>query len=127
MAYQFLQLEWPKPDLIVPIPLTFTHQLSRGYNQSLLLAEELGKILDIPVKSILKRKFGDYSQAGLSFKQRVALAENTFSLKDKNSIQDLTILLIDDVVTTGTTLKLAAEALQEGFPSHIYGMTLCKA
>ena len=127
LAAQFLRLNWPMPDVIIPVPIAFTHKLERGYNQSLLLSESLGMILDRPFQEALKRKSGDYSQAGLSRKQRMQLSGESISLRRNQNLHDKCILLIDDVLTTGSTMQKCAEALLEDCPSTIYGLTVCKA
>ena len=127
LAAQFLQLGWPMPDVLIPIPIAMTHWIERGYNQSLLLAQSLSKILDRPVQEALIRKSGDYSQAGLSRKQRLELDGNLFHLKKSQNLADKNILLIDDVMTTGSTLRKCAESLQEECPSTIYGLAVCRA
>jgi ComF family protein len=123
---QFFRLDWPIPDVIVPVPISLTRWLDRGYNQSALIAKEMSTLLEVPALDVLKRRSGDYSQAGLSYAQRKTLSSNSFLLKKSLSIQEKTVLLIDDVYTTGTTLACSAEALCAGFPEHIYGLTLCK-
>jgi len=127
LAAQFLSLEWPMPDLIVPVPIAFTHLFERGFNQSLLLAENLAKILQCPVVQPLKRTSGDYSQAGLNKMQRLKLEGSTIYLKKKQVLQDKRILLIDDVTTTGSTLRKCAEALLEGYPTSVHALCVCKA
>ena len=127
LAAQFLQLGWPMPDLLIPVPIATTHWIERGYNQSLLLAQSLSKILNRPVQEALIRKSGDYSQAGLSRQQRLELESNLFFLKKSQQLADKNILLIDDVMTTGSTLRKCAEILQEECPSTIYGLTVCRA
>lgn len=125
LAAQFVALAWPKPDLIVPMPISLAHRLERGYNQSLLLAQGLADILAVPLVDILKRNHGGYSQAGLTQKQRQELSERAFFLKDDQQIRNKTILLIDDVMTTRTTMHRAASALQQGLPKEIYGLSFC--
>lgn len=127
LAAQFLQLGWPMPDVLIPVPIAMTHWIERGYNQSLLLAQSLSQILNRPVQDAMIRKSGDYSQAGLSRKQRMELEGNLFHLKKKQKLADKCILLIDDVMTTGSTLRKCSEALQEECPSTIYGLTVCRA
>lgn len=126
LAAQFQRLEWPVPDAIIPVPLSFTHWLDRGYNQSELLANSLADFLQVPVWKALKRRSGDYSQAGLTWSQRQALASKKFKLKKNYSLQDKTLLLIDDVMTTRSTLYRCAEILLEGCPSRLYALTLCR-
>jgi competence protein ComFC len=127
MAAQFLQLDWPIPDIIIPVPITFVHWMERGYNQSLLLAESFSEIIKRPIQEALVRKSGDYSQAGLSRKQRINLSGASFTLKSGQNLQDKCILIIDDVMTSGSTMRKCAEALLDECPAHIYGMALCKA
>ncbi len=127
MASQFIALKWPFPDVIVPVPMTTIRFLQRGYNQSALLANELGKILGAPVSDALKRRAGDFSQARLTSEERRALGRDAFYLAKDAAIEDKVILLIDDVKTTGTTLNRSAEALLGGFPQEIYVLTGCLA
>ena len=124
---QFHQLDWPLPDAIIPVPMSFTHWLQRGYNQSELLAKELAAFLKVPVWNTLERKSGDHSQAGLSLSQRRALEGKHFQLKPSYSLQDKTLLVIDDVLTTGSTLNKCAETLMGGFPASLYALTFCRA
>lgn len=127
MALQLIELEEPLPDIIVPVPLSFTHWLIRGYNQSLLLAEELGKFINRPVYDVLGRKSGDYSQARLNRKMRLQNEGNTLYLKKEEDLLGKRILLIDDVATTGSTLKKCGEILQSGYPKSIFGLVFCRA
>jgi len=127
MASQFTKLDWPFPDIIIPVPIPFTRWMQRGYNQSWYLARYFGKLIDRPVYNVLRRRSGDYSQAGLSSEQRKELASDSFLLAKKGVLEDKTLLLIDDVMTTGTTLKCCAEVLLEGFPNNIYVMTACRS
>lgn len=124
MAAQFLQMDWPIPDVIAPVPMAWNKSLARGYNQSYLLAASVGKILKVPVKPLLKRRCGDFSQAGLTKERRIGLDGQNIRLK--RSVYDQTVLLIDDVITTGSTLKRCGEALLEGCPSKIYALSLAR-
>ncbi len=127
MVSQFIQLDWPLPEVIVPVPLSFTHQLQRGYNQSAEIAHEFGDFLKVPVESVLIRNKSGYSQAGLLRDQREKLSEETFSLRNGVDIANKRVMLIDDVYTTGSTLRCAAEALCHGFPFELYALTFCKS
>lgn len=128
MAAQFVLLDWPKPDLIAPVPITLTHWFERGYNQSALIAEHLGELIDAPVEELLVRSSGDFSQAGLNREQRQQLKAVSFKLKpSREKLYDKTLLLVDDVYTTGSTLECCASALSGGFPSQIYALTFCRA
>lgn len=127
MTAQFIQLKWPIPDLIVPVPQSFSRWLTRGYNQAELLSDSIGQLIERPVVKALIRKSDDFSQAGLSLCQRLKLNGKSIYLKKNQNLQDKVILLVDDVLTTGTTLQICAEALLEDYPNSIYALTLCQA
>lgn len=127
MVGQLFRLDWPVPDLLVPVPISFVHWIDRGYNQSFLLANEVSAMIGVPVVEALKRQSCDYSQAGLSRDQRQQLGPDSIWLKKSYSFEKKNILLIDDVFTTGSTLRRSAEAITKGSPLNIYGLTFCKA
>lgn len=127
MVAQFVRLNWPIPDLLVPVPMPYLKRMWRGYNQSLLLAEEMGKLLARPALELLRRDHGDYSQAGLTLTQREQFSGSTIHLRQGHSIADKTLLLVDDVMTSGSTLRRCAEVLQAECPKEIYALTFCRA
>lgn len=128
MAMQLLENGWEIPDYIIPVPITWLRQIDRGYNQSLLLAEEIGKILGCPVINALGRRCGDLSQAGLSRGQRLMLGPDTFFFKEGAvSLLEKNILIVDDVMTTGTTLRRCAEVIAAKYPLTIRGLVFCRA
>lgn len=127
LVAQLIALNWPMPDVIIPMPIAPLKKIERGFNQSLALAESMGSMIERPVNEIIKRKNGDFSQAGLGYKQRLKLNSDSFFLKSRAKLYGKTVLLVDDVMTTGTTLKCCAEVLREAFPSSIYALTLCRA
>jgi len=118
-------MQWKLPELIIPIPQSLPSYLARGYNQSELLARQLGKILQRPCRNILRRPVDTYPQTQLTKKQREKHAGTTILLKRKPSLEGKTVLLIDDVMTTGKTLEEAAMALMPLNPQNIYALTLC--
>ncbi len=126
LAMQLAKLQWPLPDLLVPIPQTWGHRLLRGYNPSYLLAEELGRLLQIPCVNALKRRGVERPQSVLGKRERSALSAHTFVLKS-NKVINRRVLLIDDVCTTGKTLLSAAERLYEGAPKSVHALALCIA
>lgn len=126
LVAQFSRLNWPIPDVLVPVPISFAHRTGRGYNQSQLIADSFGNMIDRPVYDVLRRSSDDLSQAGLSRWQRMQLNEKGFSIKKNNRLHDKIILLIDDVMTTGTTLNKCVETLWEAAPSVVYAITVCR-
>ncbi len=127
MAAQFDKLGWPTPDFVTSVPMSLLKRTDRGYNQSDLIAQAFSKFTGIPYKPLLIRSHSGFSQAGLSTEQRKSLVANPYTLKKNATIADLKILLIDDVLTTGTTLRKCADALYEGYPSTLYALTFCRA
>lgn len=126
IALQLDQLNWPLPDIIIPVPISLMRWMQRGYNQSDLLAKQLGKLVDRPVLNALKRTSGGFHQAGLNRQQRLQLNPHSFQLAKNVCIEDKCILLVDDVTTTGSTFRCCGEALLEGCPESIYGLAVCQ-
>jgi ComF family protein len=127
LAAQFARLDWPFPDRIVPVPMAWTHRFQRGFNQTEVLATHLSTYLGAPVDNCLARNSDDYSQAGLSSEQRLQMEGDTIRLKQNRVFKGETVLLIDDVMTTGRTLQRCAEVLLEAQPRRIYGLVFCRA
>lgn len=104
----------PEKSVIVPVPLHPARLRARGYNQSELIAGRLGTYFNIPVAtSILKRVRNTSPQ--IEMKSRDARAENlrgSFSLNPNHELTAATIILVDDVYTSGSTIKEAAKALR---------------
>lgn len=102
-------------DLIIPIPLHKKRLWERRFNQSTLLGKKLSELSQKPIDlTILKRTKQTKSQVGLSLKARKANLAGAFKLtKQKtNTIYNKSILLIDDVITTGSTVNSAAKVLK---------------
>jgi len=110
--------------LIVPVPLHPTRMRERGYNQSELLARNIGEYLNIPIstKSLLRVR-NTKSQTRLSPEQRRENVRGAFMLKDTKDIANKHILLVDDVFTTGATLDECAIALIDGGAAAVYAIT----
>ncbi|MFT6957079.1 MAG: ComF family protein [Halieaceae bacterium] len=111
------------PDLIVPVPLNWRRQLWRGFNQAERLAQGLvdnHPRLKHPLVSgtiRCKRSSAETSQSHLGARQRAALARDTFTVAGR--CDNLTIAIIDDVLTTGATANALATALRKAGASHV--------
>jgi competence protein ComFC len=113
--------------LMVPIPLSKTKLRKRGYNQAEILAKSLSKRFFFPVENILKRVKDTKTQVGKSSVDRKLNIKDAFSLKNqKSKIKNQNIFLIDDVVTTGSTLKEAAKVLKRAGAKKVIGLTLAR-
>ncbi len=114
-------------EVIVPVPLHRARLKERGYNQSELLARQLGRLLNIPVNTVtLQRIRQTKSQMKLGADERHKNVADAFACNDKK-LQNQRVLLIDDVCTTGSTLDFCAEALKKGGVASVWGITLAKA
>lgn len=127
LVAQFDRLGWPMPDALIPVPLSFGRWLERGYNQSALLAEEMSIFLQCPVWNVLTRQSGDFSQAALPLEKRKELDGSRFKVKPGNSLEGKYLLVIDDVMTSGSTLRCCAEMLNSQHPASLYALTFCRA
>lgn len=114
----------PQVDVITSVPLHPKRLRERGFNQATQIAAELSKLTKTPFRQLLIRTKHSQPQAKIADKsQRLEHLKNTFSLNEKISKQKL-ILIIDDVVTTGTTLNECAKILNRDGHSKIYGLAV---
>lgn len=115
-------------DLVVPIPLYRKKLKERGFNQAELLAKAIANYFDLKlVKNGLQRVKATISQTSLSKPQRLENLKGAFQLRNKVEFQAKKILLVDDVYTTGTTVREAAKVLQKAKAREVYVFTLARA
>lgn len=114
-------------DLIVPVPLGKKRQNDRGYNQAAMLAFPLAIAKGLPYKKqALKRVQETASQIYLSREQRAKNVKNAFWANTR-IVKGNSILVVDDVTTTGATMNACALALLEAGAKCVYGLTLARA
>lgn len=99
-------------DLIVPVPLHQSKLRRRGYNQSEEFAKGLSKALDISHFNILKRVKSTSTQTRKSRLKRWENVSNIFQVIDPELIDSKSVLIVDDVITTGSTLEACVNAVQ---------------
>lgn len=110
---------------LVPIPLSVPRQRTRGYNQSAMLAEALGRLLGLQVANgALQRRRDTRTQTALTPEERRANLAGAFVAE---GIAPPSPVLVDDVFTTGSTLAEAATALLEAGASTVSGVTFARA
>lgn len=95
-------------DCIVPVPVSAERKAARGYDQSVLLAKELSELTGIPCRQLLTKTRHNRTQHKLSLRER---RENVRGVYKAENAEGLRILLLDDIVTTGSTAREAAETL----------------
>lgn len=115
-------------DLILPIPLHRNRQRHRGFNQSELLASRLAKLTGIPSGARDCVRVRDTPpQTGLRGAERRKNVRGAFAVPHPERVRDASILLIDDVLTTGATLDACAAALLEAGAARVTALTLARA
>lgn len=120
------QLGWPI-DLVIPVPLGRQRMKERGYNQIGLVALPMAVMSNWSYSSrALVRARETRSQVGLTAAERKTNVSGAFSA-DSRCVSGRTILLMDDVATTGATLSAAASALLDGGARAVYGLTIARA
>lgn len=114
-------------DVISCVPLSSKRFRKRGYNQAELLAKEISKNLAIPEKQLLKKIKDNPAQSGTdSAKERLRNVSGVYALKDNAEVSGKTVLLIDDIVTTGATLSECARVLRKEGAARVYAVTLAR-
>lgn len=99
-------------DLLIPIPMHRSKKKNRNYNQSALIAEGLSDVLSIPVSErILIKSHKTPSQTSKTREERLQNLKNTFEVKNSEELKGKHILLLDDILTTGSTLEAAGAVL----------------
>lgn len=120
------QYRW-QIDFIVPVPLSPTRMRERGYNQSSLLGRPFARAINKPFRSdMLMKSRETHTQVGLSALERKKNVAGAFTAQSRLA-QGKSILIVDDVTTTGSTISACAQALREAGASAVYGLTLTRA
>ncbi len=116
-----------KNSIIIPVPTHKSKLNSRGYNQSELLAKELALDLKIEFRSdILTKSKKTHSQMSLKREDRIDNLKNAFKIKNYSPIKGKTILIVDDICTTGSTMKECATILSKHQPKQIWGVVIAR-
>ena len=113
-------------DLIVPMPLHWRKRWQRGFNQSALLASEIGRRSNLPVKNALRRIRFTATQAGLTNSKRRLNVSGAFRARKRPALDGQRILLVDDVMTTGATAASCARALKIAGARQVTLLTLAR-
>lgn len=112
---------------LVPIPLSAKRLRKRGYKQAELLAKELGKRFKLEMQPLLKRVKETKPQYGLKREERQKNMKEAFEFNSKIKAQHAKVaILVDDVLTTGSTMQAAAKVLKRNGFENVWGVALAK-
>ncbi|MBE6376487.1 MAG: ComF family protein [Lentisphaerae bacterium] len=126
LAAEVLEDAGISADMIVPVPLSILRYCTRSYNQAALLAQIISSQTGIPFCNALHRKISFRHQASLDRKARHKGLQNIFSVRRRAGITGKSILLVDDVFTTGATLAAAAGKLLAAGAASISVLTIAR-
>ncbi|MDP2915833.1 MAG: ComF family protein [Candidatus Aminicenantes bacterium] len=119
---------WWGVDVIVPVPLHRRRRWERGFNQAEVLARELGRIRRIPVETrALKKVKNVPPQTSLEREERRSNVRDAYRTDKADRIRDKIVLLVDDVYTTGSTLRECAAVLKKAGVKDVRAVTVAQA
>lgn len=126
---RFETCELKAPDVIVPVPLSARRRFERGFNQAEILAAALSARTEIPVddKTLVREIHTPMHRAGMDRKAREFTVKNAFRVKRKNLIEGKTILLVDDIFTSGATASHCAKVLKKNGAGEVFVYTIARA
>lgn len=116
----------PSETIIIPVPLHTRRQKERGFNQAVLIARSLSRLTDYPVQAILQRTRYTKPQAKLGESERHRNIDGAFVVRPTLEMTPLCGILVDDVLTTGSTLSECASVLRQAGVKHIIAVALAK-
>ena len=115
-------------DVVVPVPLHRQRERERGYNQAALIAKPLAKRLGLPYKSVLLTRIRPRPDKHLlSYEERWESVRGAFATRPGSQVDNLRVLLVDDVMTSGATLDSCAKTLREAGARSVIGLTVARA
>lgn len=106
------------------VPMTKKRLKYRGYNQSKILAELLSEKINVPVLDCIIKTKDTQRQAKLNKKERMKNLEGSFKIADKKLVRNKSLLIIDDVTTTGATAECIASALKKSGAKQVFLLTV---
>ena len=115
-------------DVVMPVPLHISRLRQRGFNQALMLAEVISKTFQLPLSfDNLKRVRPTVPQVELSGEDRIKNVAGAFALARPDEVRERSILIVDDVFTTGATMNECADVLKAGGAGRVTALTLARA
>jgi ComF family protein len=114
--------------LLVPVPLHSSKRSERGFNQAELIVRSAAKHLPTrpEIATVLKRQRATHSQVGLTREERVANMRGAFRVTDPERVKGRKVIIVDDVMTTGTTVSECARVLKKAGAGRVWAATAAR-
>jgi len=115
-------------NLIIPVPLHPDREQERGFNQAALLARELARLSHLPLNEhcVTRRVHTERHRAGMDSRARRESVAGVFAVRDPQAIAGQSVLLIDDVFTTGATVSECAAVLRDAGAKEVFVLTIAR-
>jgi ComF family protein len=115
-------------NLIIPVPLHPERERERGFNQALLLANELSRVSGLPLDehAMVRRSHTKRHRAGMDAKARRQSVAGAFAVRHADLVEGRRVLLVDDVLTTGATVSAGAQVLKESGAKEVLVLTVAR-
>ena len=126
LAGALMQLRLPKIQAIVPMPISKQRLTERGYNQSLVLGKILAKQLNLPIWQPITR-LQQHSQKGLTRLERIENIQQQFQINTTSKLCYRRVLILDDVVTTGSSIFALKQKLEQLGCQKVYAACIASA
>lgn len=116
-------------DLIVPVPLHPSRERERGFNQAAALARELARVSKLPLDehSVIRSIHTERHRAGMDARARRDSVADAFAVRHSDQIAGKSVLLVDDVFTTGATVSACAAAVKSAGAQEVFVLTVARA
>ena len=127
LLHDYLSTNPVPGEAVVPVPLHQKRLRERGYNQSSLLARELGKLINLPIvdNCLIRLRHAPPQARTSTVDERRSNVAGAFTCRDQR-LQDKQVLLVDDVSTSGATLDACAGALKAAGATSVWGLVLAR-
>lgn len=128
LIYRYLQREnihFDNSWVVTAVPMNEYKLKVRGFNQSELIAKQLASLMHLNYEALLKKVRHTAPQMSLDKHSRKSNLLGCFELAEEKVVKGKKVLIIDDVVSTGSTMSECIKILQEGGASEVCGLTLC--
>lgn len=122
----FPQEDFWQQAVLVPVPLHFRRKFWRGFNQADLLAQVLSEQFKLPRQNLLKRVRYTLPQSRLKRTKRLQNLQKAFQLRSKQALPPSRLILVDDVASTGATLRECAKVLRRAGAGEVWGVVLAR-